>query len=29
MTQDRLPTALRILQWVLGLVILEESVRFA
>ena len=29
MTQDRLPTALRILQWVLGLVILAESVRFA
>ncbi|MGA2981069.1 MAG: hypothetical protein ABSD76_15880 [Terriglobales bacterium] len=29
MTQPRLPTALRILQWVLGLVILEESVRFA
>jgi len=29
MTQDRLPTALRILQWVLGLVILGESARFA
>jgi hypothetical protein len=29
MTQDRLPTALRILQWVLGLVILAESARFA
>jgi hypothetical protein len=29
MTQDRLPTALRILQWVMGLAILEESVRFA
>ncbi|MGB0043465.1 MAG: DoxX family protein [Terriglobales bacterium] len=26
---DRLAVALRILQWVLGLVILEESVRFA
>jgi hypothetical protein len=26
---DRLPAALRILQWVLGLVILEESLRFA
>src|SRR5208282_3450011 len=28
-TSDRLPAALRILQWVLGLVILEESLRFA
>ncbi len=26
---DRLPVALRILQWVLGLVIMEESLRFA
>jgi hypothetical protein len=26
---DRLPVALRILQWVLGLLILEESARFA
>jgi len=26
---DRLPAALRILRWVLGLVILEESLRFA
>jgi len=29
MTQDRFPAALRILQWALGLVILEESLRFA
>ncbi|MBZ5547786.1 MAG: hypothetical protein LAO22_07435 [Acidobacteriia bacterium] len=29
MTQDRLPAALRILQWTLGLVILAESARFA
>ena len=29
MNQVRLPAALRILQWVLGLVILEESLRFA
>jgi hypothetical protein len=29
MTQNRWPAALRILQWALGLVILEESVRFA
>jgi hypothetical protein len=29
MTQDRLPAALRMLQWVLGLVILAESARFA
>ncbi len=29
MTHGRLPAALRILQWVLGLVILEESLRFA
>ena len=29
MTQDRLPAALRTLQWVLGLVLLEESARFA
>ena len=28
-TSDRLPAALRILQWVLGLVIMEESLRFA
>jgi hypothetical protein len=28
-TKDRLPPALRILQWVLGLVILAESARFA
>jgi hypothetical protein len=29
MTRDRLPTALHLLQWVLGLVILAESARFA
>ncbi|MBZ5653695.1 MAG: hypothetical protein LAO56_00295 [Acidobacteriia bacterium] len=29
MTHDRLPVALCILQWVLGLVILAESARFA
>jgi hypothetical protein len=29
MKNDRLAVALRTLQWVLGLVILEESVRFA
>ena len=29
MNQGRLPAALLILQWVLGLVILEESLRFA
>jgi hypothetical protein len=29
LNNDRLPAALRILQWVLGLVILEESLRFA
>jgi len=29
MTPDRLPAALRILQWVLGLVIMAESLRFA
>jgi len=29
MTQDRLPAALRILQWVLGLIILVESMHLA
>lgn len=29
MTQDRLPFALRILQWALGLIILAESLHFA
>lgn len=29
MTKNRLPVALLILQWALGLVILEESLRFA
>jgi hypothetical protein len=29
MTHHRLPAALRILQWMLGLVILEEALRFA
>ena len=29
MTQDRLPVALRILQWVLGLIVLAESLHFA
>jgi hypothetical protein len=29
MTQERLPVALRTLQWVLGLIILAESLHFA
>ncbi len=29
MTRNRLPAALSLLQWILGLVIIEESLRFA